>query len=109
MIRKKNAFIVESKSEEREEAGRRCGEGGKSAVLSNVSCQFSLCLQTETAARKQGGCNRIKTVLQREWRREGRVRRRGRGKKMDRGEGPRQEHGESGGNNWLCGQLLILH
>lgn len=109
MIRKKNAFIVESKSEEREKAGRRCGEGGRSAVLSNVSCQFSLCLQTETAPRKQGGCNRIKTVLQRERRREGRVRRREKGKKMDKGEGPTREHGESGGNNWLCGQLLILH
>lgn len=44
--------------------GWECGVGGRSALLSNVSCHFSLCLQSETASRKQGGCNRIKTVPQ---------------------------------------------
>lgn len=51
------------------ELGRRgweCLVGGRSALLSNVSCHFSLCLQSETASRKQGGCNRIKTVPQSE-------------------------------------------
>lgn len=101
MIRKKNAFIVESKSEEREEAGRWCGEGGRSAVLSNVSCQFSLCLQTETAPRKQGGCNRIKTVLQRERRREGRVRRRG--KRQRKWTEERARHGNTASQEAIIG------
>lgn len=43
---------------------RECRVGVTSAPLSNVSCHFSLCLQSETASRKQGGCNRIKTVPQ---------------------------------------------
>lgn len=46
--------------------GWECGVGGRrrSALLSNVSCHFPLCLQSETASRKQGGGNRIKTVPQ---------------------------------------------
>lgn len=91
--------------------GGQCGGvGGRSAVLSNVSCQFSLCLQSETASRKQGGCNRIKTVP-RTGGEVGREGVRGKGGRRENGqrEGQARQHQESGGNNCLCGRVLIVH
>lgn len=93
--------------------GGQCGGvGGRSAVLSNVSCQFSLCLQSETASRKQGGCNRIKTVPRRGGSRQGGSEGvRGKGGRRENGqrEGQARQHRESGGNNCLCGRGLIVH